>query len=120
MNYSKVITTGLGFLLGLVVYHFVKKLGLVVYHFVKKALNGNGSVSVSEEETANAIGLKGLRRPGVLKVGTGMKPCWIQCQGGSCEDVCGNNGGTYQAGNNTCHYPIGHPTCNKRSPYIRR
>jgi hypothetical protein len=51
MNYSKVITTGLGFLLG-----------LVVYHFVKKALNGNGSVSVSEEETANAIGLKGLRR----------------------------------------------------------
>jgi hypothetical protein len=42
---------------------------LVVYHFVKKALNGNGSVSVSEEETANAIGLKGLRRPRSLKIG---------------------------------------------------
>jgi hypothetical protein len=93
MNYSKIITTGLGFLLG-----------LVVYHFVKKALNGNGSVSVSEEETANAIGLKGLRRPGVLKApsvsklrcncdaelypGVGYTECYMGVDMKSCDTCC--------------------------------
>jgi hypothetical protein len=72
MNYSKIITTGLGFLLG-----------LVVYHFVKKALNGNGSVSVVEEESASAIGLGVVRRPGVLKASGGTFHC-------ECRDKWGN------------------------------
>ena len=81
---------------------------LVVRHFANKR------TTKSIQEGMNEFSAGRMRRtPSIQKIGTTdeRKETCHPCRGGSCETICGKNGGRYDLGGGMygqCCYPWGH------------